>query len=169
MPRGKWVSILNIVILGGVRLQEATRLTWEDVWHVDGHVEISAAKSKTRARRLVTMNPALAAWLEPYRSCAGPLWTWGRDTWHVDFGQLLDRLSITPRRNGLRHTFISAHYALYSDEGLTAKLAGNSLAMVHKNYKGLLTRKQAEAWFAVAPVRPANVTPLAGAQGGSHD
>ncbi|MGO9202444.1 MAG: hypothetical protein ACLQM8_18115 [Limisphaerales bacterium] len=42
----------------------------------------------------------------------------------------------------------------------TAQQAGNSPAMVHKNYKGLLTRKQAEQWFAVAPARPANVITL---------
>ena len=46
-------------------------------------------------------------------------------------------------------------YALYADEGLTAKEAGNSPAMVHKNYKGLATKAEAEKWFAVAPPKPA--------------
>ena len=155
------LPVVALVALGGVRLQEATRLHWEDVWHVDGHVEISVAKSKTRARRLVTINPPLAAWLEPYRSCSGPLWTQCLDHFHRAFGAMLEDLKIPARRNGLRHGFVSAHYALYSDEGLTAKESGNSPAMVHKNYKGLLTRKQAEAWFAVSPQQPANVIPLA--------
>jgi hypothetical protein len=32
--------------------------------------------------------------------------------------------------------------------------------VVHKNYKGLMTKKDGEAWFAVAPVQPANVIQL---------
>lgn len=82
---------------------------------------------------------------------------------------MLEDLKIPARRNGLRHGFVSAHYALYSDEGSTAKGSGNSPAMVHKNYQGLLTQKQAEQWFAFAPARPANVIPMnpcATAQGG---
>jgi integrase len=157
------LPVVALVALGGVRLQEATRLNWEDVWHVDGHVEISVAKSKTRARRLVTINPSLGAWLESYRSCSGPLWTQCLDHFHRAFGAMLEDLKIPARRNGLWHGFVSAHYALYSDEGLTAKESGNSPAMIHKNYKGLLTRKQAEAWFAMSPQRPATVIPLAAA------
>jgi hypothetical protein len=127
---------------------------------VDGHVEISVAKSKTRARRLVTINPALAAWLEPYRACSGPLWTECLDHFHQTCGAMLAELKIPARRNGLRHGFVCAHYALHAGEGLTVKEAGNSPAMVHENYKGLLTRRRAERWFAVAPARAANVIPL---------
>jgi integrase len=154
------IPVVAMIALGGIRLQEAVRLTWEDVWHVDGHIEISVAKSKTRSRRLVTICPTLAAWLEPYRASSGPLWTQCLDHFHRMFEAVLEELKTSARRNGLRHGFVSAHYALYSDEGLTAKEAGNSPQVVHGNYKGLLTRKQAEAWFAVTPQRPANVVPL---------
>jgi hypothetical protein len=53
--------LLPVVALGGlagVRLQEIIRLTWEDVFRIPGHVEISKSKSKTRSRRLVTICPA---------------------------------------------------------------------------------------------------------------
>jgi hypothetical protein len=43
----------------------------------------------------------------------------------------------------------------------TAQRAGNSPAMIHGNYKGLATNKEAEKWFAVAPERAANVVQLA--------
>ena len=69
------------------------------------------------------------------------------------------------RRNGLRHAFVSAHYAMHGDEGRTAQQAGNSPAMVHKNYKGLMTKKDGEAWFAVAPAQAANVIPLPAVKG----
>ena len=60
--------------LAGLRQQEAMRLTWEDVFRVPGHIEITAAKSKTRSRRLVTIVPALAAWLRPVPGHERSLW-----------------------------------------------------------------------------------------------
>jgi integrase len=155
--------VLALIALGGVRLQEAVRLTWEDVFKVEGHVEISSAKSKTRSRRLVTVCPALAGWLEPYRNQSGPLWTECLDKFHTDFNELRDSLEIPARRNGLRHGFCTFHYALHADEGLTAKEAGNSPAMVHACYKGLATKKEAAAWFSIRPEQPGNVLPLVSA------
>jgi integrase len=154
------VPVVAMIGLGGVRLQEAVRLTWEDVWHVDGHIEISVAKSKTRSRRLVTVCPALAAWLEPYKACSGPVWTQCLDKFHSTFNALLESLKIPTRRNGLRHGFVSYHHAMHANEGLTAAEAGNSPGVIHGNYKGLATKKEAEKWFAVTPQRPANILPL---------
>jgi integrase len=151
------LPIIAPVALGGVRLQEAARLTWEDVWHIEGHIEVSGGKSKTRSRRLVTIPASLQQWLEPYRDKTGKLWKNCMDHYHRAFERMLEELKIPLRRNGARHGFVSAHYALYSDEGLTAKESGNSPAMVHKHYKGLMTKKQGEAWFAVVPEQPGNV------------
>lgn len=33
--------------------------------------------------------------------------------------------------------------------------------MIHQNYKGLMTKAQGEAWFAVAPESPAHILPFA--------
>ena len=147
--------------LAGLREREIVRLTWEDVFRVPGHIEVGALKAKTRSRRLVEMVPALAAWLELYRGRTGPVWTNGYNAFHVEFARLRDTLKIPRRRNGLRHAFVAAHFAVRADEGLTAKEAGNSPAVVHRNYKALLTRNQGEAWFAVCPApAAANVIPL---------
>jgi len=154
------LPIIALVGLGGIRLAEAVRLTWLDVWHVEGHIEVSVAKSKTRLRRLSTMCASLAQWLEPYRHRTGKLWTACLDHFHREFEEMLGELEIPVRRNALRHGFVSAHYALHSDEGLTAKESGNSPEVVHANYKRLMTKEQGRAWFAVAPERPANVVQL---------
>lgn len=154
------VPSIALCALGGVRLQEATRLTWEDVWRVPGHVEISVAKSKTRARRLVTICDSLAQWLSPYKASSGPIWSQCLDTWHTEFNALLESLAIPARRNGLRHGFCSFHFALHGNENLTAAEAGNSPSILHARYKGLATKSEAEKWFAVAPAQPANVIPM---------
>jgi integrase len=143
--------IIALQGLAGIRLQEAQRLTWQDVFSVAGHITISATKSKTRSRRLVQVCPALATWLEPNRKLEGPLWTQSRDTYHARFVELRDSLRIPARKNGLRHGFCTYHFALHGNENLTAAQAGNSPSVIHQAYKGLATKADAEKWFALLP------------------
>jgi integrase len=154
------LPVIALCGLAGLRLQEAVRLTWEDVFRVGKHVEISSAKSKTRSRRLVAACQALTRWLAPYRDRSGLVWSHSLDRFHDDFNALLGSLKISPKRNGLRHAFCSYHYALHANESLTAQQAGNSPQMVHAHYKGLATRVEAKKWFAIKPVRSANIIHL---------
>jgi len=154
------LPVIALCGLAGLRLQEAARLTWEAVFRVEGHVEISGPKRKTRARRLVAICPALAQWLAPDRNCSGPIWTNGLEKFHSDVGDLRKLLKIPPRQNGLRHAFCTYHFALHANENLTAALAGNSPAMIHAHDKGLATKTEAGKWFNVKPTRPANVVVL---------
>ena len=161
--QAEFVGLLPVIALGGLaglRLQEAVRLTWEDVFRVGGHVEVSSAKSKTRARRLVTTCPALAQWLAPYRGRTGLVWSQSLDRFHDEFNALLGSLEIPAKRNGLRHAYCTYHYALHANENLTAQQAGNSPQMIHAHYKGLATAAEAKKWFAVAPAKQANVIQL---------
>jgi integrase len=162
------LPVLALGALGGLRPEEAQRLTWEDVFRVPGHIEVKPAKAKTRRRRLVEMVPALAAWLRPYQQRTGPLWPLGVDRYQERFGELRAELKIPSRPNGLRHAFCTYNFALHANENLTAQQAGNSPAMIHQHYKGLATRAEAEAWFAVKPVEtPANIVNLPLAAGGA--
>ena len=147
--------VLALQALGGVRLQECLRFTWQDVWGVSGHVEVSSAKSKTRSRRLCEMGEALRQWLEPYRECSGPVFPKHRDTYHELLSSLLESLKIPAKRNGLRHGFCSYHFAAFGNENSTAAQAGNSPSVVHRHYKGLCTKAEGALWFAVAPSQPA--------------
>ena len=92
--------------LAGLRTEELLRLDWADVWRVKGHVEITAAKAKTRQRRLVEICSALTAWLQPLREFkTGPLWT----KFESDFGDasrdLWEAAGVVRKTNGLRHSF----------------------------------------------------------------
>jgi integrase len=153
--------VIALCALAGARLQEAVRLTWQDVFRVPGHVEISTAKSKTRSRRLLETCPVLRQWLAPYHDSSGPLWTKSMAMFHEAFANLRESLEIPARRNGLRHGFVTYHFALHQNENATSALAGNSPAMIHAHYKGLATKAEAEKWFAVTPPDSAtNVIPL---------
>jgi integrase len=163
---GAMRAIIALQGLAGIRLQEAQRLTWPDVFGTDGHIAISATKSKTRSRRLIETCPALAEWLEPYRPKEGPLWTQCRDTYHAAFVELRESQNIPARKNGLRHAFCTYHFALHDNENLTARLAGNSPSVIHQAYKGLATKTEAEKWFNVSPPTAAgNVISLPAATG----
>jgi integrase len=163
---GPMQALIALGGLAGLRTAELLRLDWQDVWHVAGHIEVTAQKAKTRQRRLVEMCPTLAAWLEPFRSRTGgkvcPITAASAEIiWQQQFLQVCERAGVTRKRNGLRHAFCTYHFALYNDENLTAAEAGNSPAMIHQHYKGLATRAEAEQWFAVAPAKADNVVPMA--------
>jgi integrase len=158
------LPIIALCALAGLRQQEAMRLTWQDVFGTPGHVTITATKSKTRSRRLVEICPSLSEWLRPYCEQEGPLWTQSRDTFHAQFAALRASRKIPARKNGLRHGFCTYHFALHSNENLTAAQAGNSPAMIHAHYKGLATKAEAAKWFNVLPPDAAtNVIPLSAA------
>ena len=151
--------IIAIGGLAGLRTSELLRLDWADVWRVPEHIEITAGKAKTRQRRLVKICPALAAWLEPYRKLTtGKLWTGHEITFQQHFVELCQQaivenkgkiVPVTRKANGLRHSFVTYHFALHANENQTAQQAGNSPAMIHGHYKGLATKAQAEQWFNV--------------------
>jgi integrase len=147
--------IIALQGLAGIRLQEAQRLTWQEVFGIPGYVAISATKSKTRNRRLVEICPALIAWLEPYCQHQGQLWTQSRDTYHAALVELRESQTLPARKNGLRHAFCTYHFALHQNENQTAQQAGNSPAMIHAHYKGLATKADAEKWFNVLPPKSA--------------
>jgi integrase len=164
---GPMQAMIAISGLAGLRTAEVLRLTWQDVFRVPGHIEITAGKSKTRQRRLVEVCPVLAAWLEPFRKLTGnvcPITAASVDViWQQQFVRLCDAANVSRKRNGLRHAFCTYHFAAYANENLTAATAGNSPAMIHGHYKGLATKAEAEKWFAIAPAKVKNIIALAGA------
>jgi integrase len=109
----------------GLRSAELERLEWKDIRFERGLIEVSAAKAKTRARRFVTIQPALRAWIASYmkerhQGKVCPLGLRKR--------LLKDRtasgLSDWPS-NGLRHSFGSYHLEYFKNAALTALEMGH--------------------------------------------
>ena len=149
--------VIAIAGLAGLRGEEIMRLDWADVWRVEGHIEVTARNAKTRQRRLVEICPALAAWLEPFRNnTAGMVYPAGVHAFQHAYLKMRKALNIPDRLNGFRHAFCTYHFALHSNENLTAAQAGNSPTMIHAHYKGLATKADAEKWFNVTPAVSAN-------------
>jgi integrase len=143
--------------LAGLRTSELLRLDWSDVWRTEGHIVVTAQKSKTRQRRLVEISTDLAEWLKPYRKRdTGNVWELNENKFQKAFSALCTQAkvkgkAVTRKTNGLRHAFCTYHFALHANENLTAAQAGHSPAMIHAHYKGLATKAEAESWFNVRP------------------
>jgi integrase len=153
---GPMRAMLAIGGLAGLRTSELLALDWAEVWRVRGHIEVTAGKSKTRQRRLVEICPALAAWLQPFRTFVeGKICTLHEVTFQQHFVKLCEQAGMPRKPNGLRHAFCSYHFALHSNEHLTSAQAGNSPQMLYSHYKGLATKAEARKWFAVKPKKSA--------------
>jgi integrase len=170
VSKGSMHATIAIGGLAGLRTSELLRLSWRDVWRIENHIEVTAGKAKTRQRRLVEICPALARWLEPYRQFEqGKVSDLHEVTWQQKFGDLCaearveikgKHVAVTRKLNGLRHAFCTYHFAAHGNENLTAQQAGNSPAMIHRHYKGLATKREADAWFGSIPTAPTNVISL---------
>jgi len=146
--RREMVPFLALGAFAGLRHAEAQRIEWAQIgteW-----VEVKAKQAKTRARRLVPVLPALAAWLEPLRRTKREMACPFINTAN-EIDDLTKRLSFSWVRNGLRHSFATYRLAVTNDENRTATEMGNSPAMIVRHYRALATPDAGREWFSVLP------------------
>jgi integrase len=70
----KLIPPLVIGAFAGLRASEVLRLDWQDVDLVRGLIHVASHKTKTARRRLVTIEPNLAAWLAPFAGRKGKVY-----------------------------------------------------------------------------------------------
>jgi integrase len=133
--------------LTGARRSEVLRLTWEDVWRVEGYIEMEAAKTKTKQRRLVPLCRSLSEWLTPYRNNKGAVWKSSNGSFHAQIQRLMLGCGIKGQ-NLLRHSYASYRLAEIQDPTKVAVEMGNSPEKLYRNYNKLRTPKEAKEWFS---------------------
>lgn len=100
-------AVTALQAFGGARLEEASRLQWEDLHRTPGHIEISGTHAKTRQRRLLEVGPALAKWLAPFKDKTGPIWDAPINSFITEWARLRESVGVPSKRNGVRHGFVS--------------------------------------------------------------
>lgn len=145
-----------IGMFGGVRRCELEKLKWDAINLDEGTVVVNAKIAKTRNRRIVDLPQAAVAWIKAAGEGAV-----GK-TEKVAASNLKRKwpkfwracgLAVWPK-NGLRHTYASMHYAMHQDEAkLQAQMGHVSADVLHKNYRALKTKKEAEKFWALTPKR----------------
>ena len=114
---------------------------------------MKARHSKTAARRLASIQPNLAAWLQPHRRPAGAVCPQNLRKLLEEDRDRAGLLEDWPQ-NASRHSFGSYHLAHFKDAAALALQMGNSPDVIFKHYRQLVKPKEAASYWRIAPVRP---------------
>jgi integrase len=151
------VPMLTIGAFAGFRDAEIKRLDGSEVDLARGHIEVKAAKAKSARRRIVPIQPNLAAWLRPYCSVTGRVVPEGYRS-SLDRVRKAAGLAHWPN-NGLRHSYASYRLAAIHDAPRVASELGHtSPQMLYSTYRELVLPEEAERYWKLVPEsEPENV------------
>ena len=139
-----------IGLFAGLRVAEIKKLDWRYVDLAGGFIEVPAATSKTRSRRLVPILDALRAWIEPVASTSGPVV--GRN--HRRRTELARRKAAGSSTG--RTTRCGIH-SCHIDWQQLATLHGQALesghdqAVLFEHYRELVRPKDVERYWSIRP------------------
>lgn len=147
------LPFIAVGLFAGVRTAEQMRLTGKSINLDTKTIVIGADAAKKRAQRIIEMEDALVAWLQPCKAALlnGPLYA---DTmaFRKRKAELLEVAGIEEwPANGLRHSFGTYHLAKFQSTDKTAHQMGNSADVIHRHYKALVTKEEAEKFWSLRP------------------
>ena len=158
-------DVLPVVAIGafaGLRSAEIEKLDWAEVNLQSGFIEVTAAKSKTKKRRLVPIAENLGAWLRPLAKVAGPVAPAGLRK-RLDAAKERAGLLDDWPQNGLRHSYGSYRLAQCADAARVSLEMGNSPQMVFSHYRELVSPADAAKFWSLAPAKRSKVIAMKGA------
>lgn len=162
-----------LALFCGLRTEELKRLDWKDVRIDEGFVTIGSAIAKKRRIRNVTIPENAKAWLSLVHRPDGPI---TRSAFFSDYSTRFRRLVIHAgfyemvtdekgeqqkravwKKNAMRHSFGSYHFALHADSMRTATELGHrqSDTVLFDHYRALASKEQAKAFFNITPAKQA--------------
>jgi len=148
------IPMLTIGAFAGLRDAEIKRLDWSEVDLARGHIEIKAAKAKSARRRIIPIQPNLAAWLRPYSGKMGRVVPGG---YRGKLERVRKAAGLTDwPNNGLRHSFASYRLAAIHDAPrVAAELGHTSPTMLYNTYREVVMPEDTVRYWAIAPAREA--------------
>lgn len=157
MGGGAMLPYVAIGLFAGLRASELAALDWSEVSIAERTIEVCAHKSKTRARRIVTMSENLAEWLAPYARTEGGIAPDGSLAFQWAQVRQASGIESWPK-NAMRHSFASYYVAFHKNAPQT------SLEMGHDNpnqlfasYRELVKPKDAARYWQLAPAHDEKV------------
>jgi integrase len=155
------LPMLAIGAFAGVRDAEIKRLDWREIDSARGHIEIKGAKAKSARRRIIPIQPNLAAWLRPYSGMNGRVAPKGARK-KIARVRKEARLARWPA-NGLRHSFASYRLAATHDAPrVAAELGHTTPQLLYNTYRELVLPQEAERYWKIEPTaESANVVAFA--------
>jgi integrase len=145
------IPMLTIGAFAGLRDAEIKRLDWSEIELARGYIEVKAAKAKSARRRIVPIQPNLAAWLRSYSEMKGRLVPPNARN-KLDAIRKEAGLARWPN-NGLRHSFASYRLAAIHDAPRVASDLGHtSPQMLYNTYREVVRPEEAERYWKIEPV-----------------
>ncbi|MCX6879857.1 MAG: site-specific integrase [Verrucomicrobia bacterium] len=161
------VPFWAVRVFAGIRESEAVRMTWEMVDLTGGKINLPATATKTGKPRVVTIEPALAAFLAPHAKKSGHLAPQTEMARRHALAMAKRDMpkGFAPPSNWARHTFATMHLHGFQDAGKTSLQLGHggSPEMLHAHYASFATDAEAAAFWAIRPEtlpQPGNVVSM---------
>jgi len=150
---------ITIGLFAGLRSCELKQIKWEEINLSTGNIEVTAEKSKSRRRRLVTVSPNLLAWLKPFAHEHGLLLP---PNWYGRLRRLKELANIQDwPDNAMRHSFASYHYARHQSADKTAfQLGHQDTKILFEHYRELVAREEAKRYWSLFPDKVSKVPQL---------
>jgi integrase len=144
------LPMLAIGAFAGLRDAEIKRLDWSEVDLARRYIEVKAAKAKSARRRIIPIQPNLAAWVAPYSEKKGVVVPVNARK-KLDAARKAAGLARWPK-NGLRHSFASYRLAAIHDAPRVASELGHtSPQMLYGTYRELVLPEEAERYWNIGP------------------
>lgn len=170
------LDLLAGVTLGlfcGIRTEEIKKLNWDAVRLEEGFVTISKDVAKKRSIRNVALSDNAIKWLSLCKDRTGQI---ARSNFFCDFDRRFNKLLrhagfteeieegdekrtiVVWKKNAMRHSFGTYHFALNGDSIKTSTELGHKQGdgVLFAHYRALATEAQAKAYFGIVPPANAN-------------
>ena len=130
-------------LFAGVRPMEIERLSWNNI--LNGFIEITADKAKTRQRRLISISDNLQQWL----NLGGELPVTNK---RKRIAKLISYIGLNWKPDIMRHSFASYHLALHMSPDKTAfELGHRDTKMLFRHYRELVSTEDAQKYWDIRP------------------
>lgn len=146
------IPVLALGFFGGCRISEAVEIDLGKLRRDTAEFRVNADR-KTGARAVPFLD-SCKAWLFAQPRRKGKAWLGGNDArrnLHDQMQKLLKLAKVTPIKNGARHSYISYRCADTRDIPRVADEVGNSVGVISKCYRALVSAADAEVFFAIRP------------------
>lgn len=137
------IPYLALGLFAGVRPMEIERLSWNNI--LNGFIEITADKAKTRQRRLISIADNLQQWL----NLGGELPVTNKRN---RITKLISYIGLNWKPDIMRHSFASYHFALHMSPDKTAfELGHRDTKMLFRHYRELVSTEDAQKYWNIRP------------------
>lgn len=145
------VPYVALGVFAGLRPEKELRaLDWSKINLAERTIRIDAALAKTRQRRVIEVDAALVSYLTPYAKRRGPVVELDSQEFRKRWEACRKDAGCVPwPHDVLRHTYATYSLAAFNDIGKLSLQMGNSPQVIHSAYKGLVSKADADRFWAL--------------------